>query len=102
MPKEIEIETTCPLGSTCEEIKDGKIHRCAWYTKVIGKDPQSDKDIENWACAMAWMPMLMVEMSQTNRGQTSTLESFRNETIQQQENFNELYKQRSNLIRIAK
>ena len=98
----LEIEYTCPLGSKCEEVKDGKIYRCAWYTKIEGKDPQSEKEIEDWACSMAWMPILMIEMSQTNRGQTSALESFRNETVNQQENFNELYKQRSNLIGTSK
>jgi hypothetical protein len=78
----MDIQSTCPLGSQCEEIKDNKLHRCAWYTKVIGKDPQSKKEIEEWRCAMSFMPMLMIEMSQTNRGQTSALESFRNEMIQ--------------------
>lgn len=99
----LDIEYTCPLGSKCEEVKDGKIMRCAWYTKVMGKDPQSDKDIENWGCAMSWMPILMIEMSQTNRGQTSALESFRNETVEKQGEFNNLVQQRNNqLIRMNK
>jgi hypothetical protein len=90
----IEVEYTCPLGSTCEEVKDGKIMRCAWYTKVMGKDPQSTEDIENWACAISWMPTMMVEMSQTNRGQTAALESFRNETVKGQAEFNSLVKKK--------
>ena len=90
----VEVEYTCPLGSTCEEVKDGKIMRCAWYTKVMGKDPQSTEDIENWACAISWMPTMMVEMSQTNRGQTAALESFRNETVKGQAEFNSLVKQK--------
>ena len=94
----LKIETTCPLGSTCEEVKDGKIHRCAWYTKIVGKNPQSDEQIEDWACAMAWLPMLQVEMSQTNRGQTHDLESFRNETVKGQATFNSLVEKRNNLL----
>ena len=94
----LKIETTCPLGSTCEEVKDGKIHRCAWYTKIVGKNPQSDEQIEDWACAMAWLPMLQVEMSQTNRGQTHALESFRNETVKGQATFNSLVEKRNNLL----
>ena len=90
----VKVEYTCPLGSTCEEVKDGKIMRCAWYTKVMGKDPQSTEDIENWACAISWMPTMMVEMSQTNRGQTAALESFRNETVKGQAEFNSLVKQK--------
>ena len=94
----LEIENTCPLGSTCEEVKDGKIHRCAWYTKIVGKNPQSEEQIEDWACAISWLPMLQVEMSQTNRGQTHALESFRNETVKGQTVFNTLVEKRNNLL----
>jgi len=88
----LEIESTCPLGNDCEKTSDNKILRCAWYTKVIGKNPQSKDDIEEWACSMSWMPILMIEMSQTNRGQTTALESFRNETVKGQEEFNNIMK----------
>ena len=36
--KDLEIEFTCPLGSECEEIRDNKIYRCMWYTKIAGTD----------------------------------------------------------------
>jgi hypothetical protein len=94
----LKVESTCPLGSTCEEVKDGKIHRCAWYTKIVGKNPQSEEQIEDWACAIAWLPMLQVEMSQTNRGQTHALESFRNETVKGQAVFNSLVEKRNNIL----
>ena len=95
----IEIKFTCPLGSECEEIKDGKLHRCAWYTCVSGKDPQSEEEIkEEWGCAIAWLPKLQIEMSQTNRGQTQALESFRNETKKGQDEFNKLMGNRNNLL----
>ena len=91
----IPIEYSCPLGSTCEEVKDGAdgkpvIVRCSWYTKLEGKNPQSEEEIEDWACSMSWMPMMMVEMTQTNRGQTAALESFRNETVKGQTEFNQI------------
>ena len=69
------------MGSTCEEIKDNKMHRCAWYTQMQGKNPQSEEMIDEWRCAIAFMPMLQVEMSQTNRGQTNAIASFRDEMI---------------------
>jgi hypothetical protein len=71
---------TCPLGSTCYEIKDNRIHRCAWHIKLSGKDAQGNEH-DDWGCAMAWMPILQVEMSSTNRGQTQAIESLRNETV---------------------
>jgi hypothetical protein len=89
----LEVVYTCPLGSACEEVKDNKIHRCAWYTKLVGLDPNTGKEVDDWACAMSWMPMLQVEMSSTNRGQTVAIESFRNETVKGQQEFNTLTRQ---------
>lgn len=77
----MEIEITCPLGSKCEEIRDNKLYRCAWYTHIVGKDPQSEAQVDSWKCAIAFMPMLQVEMSQTNRGQTQAMNSFRDEMV---------------------
>ena len=88
--KDLEIEFTCPLGSECEEIRNGKIYRCMWYTKVVGTDPNTGETHDDWSCAISWMPTLQIEMSKTNRGQTEALESFRNETVKGQSTFNEL------------
>jgi hypothetical protein len=89
----MEINITCPLGSQCEEIKNNQVHRCAWYTKIIGKNPNGE-DVNDWGCAIAFMPMLQIEMSQTNRGQTAALESFRNETAEGQKQFNNIMSKR--------
>jgi|SaaInlV_100m_DNA_2_1039680.scaffolds.fasta_scaffold09646_4 hypothetical protein len=78
----MEIVKTCPLGSQCEEIKDGKIHQCHWWTKVVGKNPQSHEELDEYRCAIAWMPVLQIEMSQTNRGQTQAISSFRDEMVE--------------------
>ena len=94
----LEVEFFCPLGSTCEEAVDGVIKRCAWYTKMVGLDPNTGKEVDDWACSMAWMPMLQVEMSKTNRGQTEALESLRNETVKGQAEFNDIVTKRSNLL----
>lgn len=94
----LEVEFFCPLGSTCEEAVDGVIKRCAWYTKMVGLDPNTGKEVDDWACSMAWMPMLQVEMSKTNRGQTKALESLRNETVKGQAEFNSLVKQSNNIL----
>lgn len=86
--KEIVTVRTCPLGSVCEEIKDNKIYRCHWYIGVMGSHKNSNGteiEEERFACAIAWLPTLQLEMSKTNRGQTSALESFRNETVKRQD-----------------
>ena len=81
---DIEEVVTCPLGSVCVEAKDGKLHRCAWHIKMQGKD-QSGKDHDEWGCAIAWQPILMVEMSSTSRGVSASVDSLRNETTKRQD-----------------
>tara|TARA_R110002167_G_C12141107_1_gene600213 strand:+ start:120 stop:440 length:321 start_codon:yes stop_codon:yes gene_type:complete len=100
--KDLEIVFTCPLGSECEEIKDNKIHRCMWYTKLVGMDANTGKQVDDWSCAISYMPMLQVEMSASNRGQTSALESFRNETVKGQKEFNSLISSNIQLKNLSK
>lgn len=76
---EIKTVLTCPLGAKCEEIKDGAIHRCAWYTKLAGTNPNTGETIDEHGCAIAWLPMLLVENSMQQRSTSAAVESFRNE-----------------------
>lgn len=75
----------CPLGSECETIKDGVKTLCPWYTKLLGKNPQTEQPVDEWACAIAWLPMLMIENSQMQRQTGAAVESFRNEMTEQNE-----------------
>jgi hypothetical protein len=77
----MKTETVCPLGSKCEEAKDGAVYRCAWFIKLVGKNPQTGQEIDEWGCSMAWLPVLLIENASTNRGQTAAIESFRNEMV---------------------
>ena len=79
---EIKTILTCPLGSSCEEIKDGAIHRCAWYTKLVGTNPNTGEVMDEHGCSIAWLPMLMIENSMQQRSTSAAVESFRNETMQ--------------------
>lgn len=77
---EIEVVITCPFGNSCEEAKEGKIYRCALYTKISGTDPQNVKKfIEEWKCAIAWGPILAVENAKESRSVRSTVQEFRND-----------------------
>jgi hypothetical protein len=87
----LEVIITCPMGLKCEEIKDNKAYRCAWFTKLAGKDPQSEKEIEQWGCAISWLPVMLVEVSQTNRGNTDAISSMRNEIVKRQDVFNSVW-----------
>ena len=79
----------CPLmHSECLEdgslvTVDGKpeLHACRFYTHVQGKDPQDGSDIKRGDCAIAWLPILLIENSNVNRQTGAAVESFRNENV---------------------
>jgi uncharacterized LabA/DUF88 family protein len=81
----IETVLTCPLGHKCEEIKDNKIYRCAWFTTLAGRNPQTGENIDEKACAIAWLPLMQVEVAQSNRGTAEAVVSLREETVKRQD-----------------
>ena len=78
---EITAKNNCPLNKfkPCKELE------CAWFVKVVGKDPQSEKQIDQWGCAITWIPVLTIENSQQQRQTGSAVESFRNELVKANE-----------------
>ena len=50
--------------------------------KVLG---QPGKEVDDYACAMAWTPMLLVENALHTRHTSSAVESFRNEMVKANE-----------------
>jgi len=86
----MEIRTAdCPLGAKCEEVKmdNGKqyIARCPWYVMVRGTDNNTGKEIDDWGCAIAWMPTLMINTANESRKGVAATESFRNEMVAAQQ-----------------
>tara|TARA_R100001460_G_scaffold28848_1_gene57555 strand:+ start:1360 stop:1710 length:351 start_codon:yes stop_codon:yes gene_type:complete len=51
---------------------------CAWLTQVRGTNPNTGKEVDEWECAVKWMPMLLIENSQMQRQTGAAVESFRN------------------------
>ena len=73
----IEPGTFCPLIK-----KDCIQNKCAWFTQLRGNNPNTGKEIDEWGCAIAWMPILTIENSQQQRQTGAAVESFRNEMVQ--------------------
>jgi len=73
----------CPLGAKCEEVKEDIMYVCPWYIMIRGKDPQSEDEIDEYRCAMGWLPMLLIENAQMSRQTGAAVESFRNEMTSQ-------------------
>lgn len=85
-----DAKVICPLmgGEECVEdgaIRNGELVKCRFWVTVIGKDPQTGKEINNGDCAMAWTPVLMIENSKVNRETGAAVESFRNEMVKANE-----------------
>ena len=76
----------CPLmgGKPCIEdgsIVDGELCACRFWVNVQGKNPQTGEVVNNGDCAMAWMPVLLIENSKVNRETGAAVESMRNESV---------------------
>jgi len=77
----IESKANCPLDGfkPCRQLE------CAWFMQIRGTNPNSGEPVDEWGCSMAWMPMLMIENSQQQRGTSAAVESFRNEMVKNNE-----------------
>jgi hypothetical protein len=76
----IETSTFCPLIK-----KDCLQTKCGWFTQLRGNNPNTGEEIDEWSCAIAWMPVLMIENSKQQRQTGAAVESFRNEMVKANE-----------------
>ena len=65
----------CPLNNfeRCKGLE------CSWYMQLMGNNPNTGQEIEEWGCAVSWLPILLIENSQQSRQAGAAVESFRNE-----------------------
>lgn len=80
MARKPQSESTylCPLF---KEKQEDVCHKCGFYTHVRGKHPQTGEELDHWACAIEWLPTLLIENSQQSRQTGAAVESFRNEMV---------------------
>ena len=73
-------------GNFCPLIKKDCVGvQCSWFTQIRGQNPNTGAEVDEWGCAIAWMPMLMIENSQQQRQTGAAVESFRNEMVNSNE-----------------
>lgn len=73
-------------GSYCPLIKkDCMGLKCAWITQIRGINPNTGDALDEWSCAITWLPMLLIENSQMQRQTGAAMESFRNEMVKAHE-----------------
>ena len=56
-------------------------HKCPFWTQLRGKHPQTGQEIDEWQCAIAMLPLLMIETSRNVKGNQAATESMRNEIV---------------------
>lgn len=75
----------CPMmGGKCVEdgaLVEGELVACRFWVYVHGQNPQTGETTKQGDCAMAWMPVLMIENSKVNRETGAAVESMRNENV---------------------
>ena len=89
---QLEVKHNCPLNNfdPCKQLD------CAWFVKLAGKDPNSGKEIDEFGCAMAWLPVMLVENAMQSRQTGAAVESFRNEMVKQNETSHQLLERMNN------
>lgn len=69
-------------GTFCPLIKKDCIGlKCAWFTRVQGYDVNTGKQLDDYECAVSWLPLLLIENSGQQRQTGAAVESFRNEMV---------------------
>jgi hypothetical protein len=72
--------TYCPLlQKNCIE------HKCAWFIRVAGTNKNTGQPVDDTGCAIAWMPVLMIETANETRQAGAAIESLRNENVKGQD-----------------
>jgi len=73
----LEVKDNCPLNG----FKKCKKFNCAWFIQIKGTHPQTGAEVDEYGCAMAMMPLLMIENSRQTNQAGAAIESFRNEMV---------------------
>ena len=77
----IEPKNNCPLNSfePCKQLD------CAWFIEIHGTHPNTGEPLKDWGCAMAMMPMMLIENARQQHSTGAAIESFRNEMVRANE-----------------
>ncbi|MFQ5799308.1 MAG: hypothetical protein ACE5H0_11565 [Bacteroidota bacterium] len=73
-------------GKICPLIRGRCLqHGCEFYTHLIGQDPQTGAEKDEWGCVAHWVPIMLTEVSLKVRGNQAAVEKFRNELLKQEQ-----------------
>lgn len=61
-----------------------------------GTNPNTGEPVDEWGCAVTWMPFMAVEIAQKSNQTGAAVESFRNEVVRANQSNQQLYIQALN------
>lgn len=68
----------CPMHKvSCGEV----CHKCPWWQQLRGTNPNTGHEVDEWGCAVAFLPILLIEASRQVREGAAATESMRNEMV---------------------
>jgi hypothetical protein len=71
-------------GNYCPLIKKDCIeHKCAWYGLIRGVNPNTGQDVDEWNCAINFVPLLLIENSHKQAQTGAAIDSLRDESAKQ-------------------
>jgi len=73
----IEKGTFCPLiRDKCKGLE------CSWFIQIRGTDPNTGREIDEWECAVTWLPTLLINTANETRMGAAETNKFRNEMVE--------------------
>jgi len=77
----LESKSNCPLN----KFEPCKLWECSWFIEIKGNHPQTGTELNEWGCAVAWLPVMMINTAREQHSTSVAIESFRNEMVKSNE-----------------
>ncbi len=86
-------------GTYCPIVKEACIQfKCKFWTHIRGMHPQSGEELDEYDCAIKWLPMLIIENAKETKSTAAVMESFRNEVVKSANGLLGAVQERSKMI----
>jgi hypothetical protein len=77
----LESKSNCPLN----KFEPCKLWECSWFIEIKGAHPQTGTEVNEWGCAVAWLPVMLIDNARQQHSTAVAVESFRNEMVKANE-----------------
>lgn len=84
----MDIKRTCPFGHECEKAHDGYLERCILYEEYPVDNLATGETTHERQCSINWAARMSYNVLGGVRSHAAATESFRNEMVEGQQEFN--------------